>query len=536
MSGDEERHERPERSTAGAVPSGSFAHECPRPAAPAAPPSSRPARWCRRETPTPTTQRDLGIAYKEMGLYDAAVAEFAKLVDDPDHEVFALTMMGECYEAEGAPAEALLHYKKALNRPQARDEEATQLYYQLGRVFHALGDQSEALYFFEKVARRSPDYDDVAQRVETLRAQGVAPQSAARQARNARAWMRRAGQQQPALIASRISASMPPSLLDRAAAYFQRAPGPHRRRARGDRRPALPRGPLGPARRRRRAHPRARRGGALREGGRQLLRRPRRAAARSSPASLPGEGPAFRATGVSLVLHPRSPHVPTVHANFRRIERGSAGWFGGGADLTPYYLRDEDAVHFHRTLKAASATATTPSLFPRFKAWCDQYFFIPHRGEPRGVGGIFFDYLGAGAEGRPEKRWPPPDEPRRSAIPSALSPSCAAWATPSCRPTCPSSSGTATRPGPRRSAAGSSIRRGRYVEFNLVYDRGTIFGLKTDGRVESILMSLPTKRAGSMLTSRPPAAGRPPLRPPSERQRNWADGLKLMNHVDVDAS
>jgi pilus assembly protein FimV len=122
-----------------------------------------------------TTSRDLGIAYKEMGLYDAAVAEFAKLVDDPEHEVFALTMMGECYESRGAPAEALLHYKKALNRPGVRDEEATQLYYQLGRVFHTLGDESEALYFFEKVARRSPRHEDVAQRIQSLRAQGVAP-------------------------------------------------------------------------------------------------------------------------------------------------------------------------------------------------------------------------------------------------------------------------------------------------------------------------------------------------------------------------
>jgi pilus assembly protein FimV len=122
-----------------------------------------------------TTQRDLGIAYKEMGLYDAAVAEFGRLVDDPEHEVFALTMMGECYESRGAPAEALLHYKKALNRPRVRDEEATQLYYQLGRVFHTLGDEGEALYFFEKVARRSPKHEDVAQRIQTLRAQGVAP-------------------------------------------------------------------------------------------------------------------------------------------------------------------------------------------------------------------------------------------------------------------------------------------------------------------------------------------------------------------------
>jgi tetratricopeptide (TPR) repeat protein len=121
------------------------------------------------------TFRDLGIAYKEMGLYDAAIAEFGKLVEESQHEVFALTMMGECYEAKGAPAEALLHYKKALNRPEVRDDEATQLYYQLGRVFHTLGDAGEALYFFEKVARRSPNFADVAQRVSMLRAQGVAP-------------------------------------------------------------------------------------------------------------------------------------------------------------------------------------------------------------------------------------------------------------------------------------------------------------------------------------------------------------------------
>jgi tetratricopeptide (TPR) repeat protein len=121
------------------------------------------------------TYRDLGIAYKEMGLHDAAIAEFSKLEQDPHHEVFALTMMGEIYEAKGAPAEALLHYKKALNRPEVRDEEATQLYYQLGRVFHTLGDVGEALYFFEKVARRSPNFADVAQRVSSLRAQGVAP-------------------------------------------------------------------------------------------------------------------------------------------------------------------------------------------------------------------------------------------------------------------------------------------------------------------------------------------------------------------------
>ena len=157
----------------GAVPGGPFVemsgdargeptHITPRAVVPAGDPDS-------------TTQRDLGIAYKEMGLFDAAVAEFSKLVDDPEHEVFALTMMGECFESRGTPSEAMIHYKRALNRPQVRDEEATQLYYQLGRVFHTLGDESEALYFFEKVARRSPKHEDVAQRIAALRAQGVAP-------------------------------------------------------------------------------------------------------------------------------------------------------------------------------------------------------------------------------------------------------------------------------------------------------------------------------------------------------------------------
>jgi coproporphyrinogen III oxidase len=91
--------------------------------------------------------------------------------------------------------------------------------------------------------------------------------------------------------------------------------------------------------------------------------------------------------------------VPTVHANFRRLQRGTGGWFGGGADLTPYYLRPEDARHFHRTLKQA-CDERDPTFYPRFKAWCDDYFFIPHRGEARGIGGIFFDYLGAGASAR----------------------------------------------------------------------------------------------------------------------------------------
>jgi coproporphyrinogen III oxidase len=129
--------------------------------------------------------------------------------------------------------------------------------------------------------------------------------------------------------------------------------------------------------------------------------------------ALPGEGLRFRATGVSMVLHPKSPRIPTVHANVRHIQRGSAGWFGGGADLTPYYVVSEDAAHFHRTLRAA-CDAHDGSFHRRFKRWCDDYFFLPHRNEPRGVGGIFYDYLGAGAERTAGQLASEPPSPREA--------------------------------------------------------------------------------------------------------------------------
>ena len=110
-------------------------------------------------------------------------------------------------------------------------------------------------------------------------------------------------------------------------------------------------------------------------------------------ARLPGVGSTFYATGVSLVLHPRSPMIPTVHANFRFIRKGNHCWFGGGADLTPYYPNREDVNHFHRVLRDG-CDRSDPSWYPRFKAWCDSYFYLPHRQETRGVGGIFFDYVG----------------------------------------------------------------------------------------------------------------------------------------------
>ena len=237
---------------------------------------------------------------------------------------------------------------------------------------------------------------------------------------------------------------------------------------------------------------------------------------------MPGDGSRFRACGVSLVLHPRSPHIPTVHANFRRIERGGVGWFGGGTDLTPYYLREEDAVHFHRTLKSA-CDRHDPVLFPRFKTWCDRYFFIAHRGEARGVGGVFFDYLGAGTEQQAgEPVWPHSSpvetEPERAfsflrglgdAFLGAYLPIVERHRT---------ESWTAEE---RR---WQLIRRGRYVEFNLVYDRGTVFGLKTDGRVESILMSLPNEARWEYAHEPTPGSREAAMQAALKTQRDWANG------------
>jgi coproporphyrinogen III oxidase len=187
-------------------------------------------------------------------------------------------------------------------------------------------------------------------------------------------------------------------------------------------------------------------------------------------AQLPGDGARFFACGVSLVLHPRSPRVPTVHANFRCLQRGAALWFGGGADLTPYYPVREDVLHFHRTWKAV-CDRHDPEFYPRFKAWCDRYFYLPHRRETRGVGGIFFDDL---------RRDPERD--------LAFVADAGAAFLDAYLPIVERRRG---EPWGERERAFQLLRRGRYVEFNLLYDRGTTFGLKTDGRTESILMSMP---------------------------------------------
>ena len=190
---------------------------------------------------------------------------------------------------------------------------------------------------------------------------------------------------------------------------------------------------------------------------------------------MPGQGRSFRACGVSLVLHPRSPMVPTTHANFRCLAKGDALWFGGGADLTPYYFFHEDAVHFHRVLADACDRHRPVGDYERFKAWCDDYFFLPHRNETRGVGGVFFDYLGAKGEH--------PIEQVFDFVRDIGSSFAQAYI--------PIAQRRQPTPYTETERTWQLRRRGRYVEFNLIYDRGTLFGLKTNGRIESILMSLP---------------------------------------------
>ncbi len=187
-------------------------------------------------------------------------------------------------------------------------------------------------------------------------------------------------------------------------------------------------------------------------------------------------GAPFEAMGVSLVMHPRNPYVPTAHMNVRMFAALPAGqdpvvWFGGGMDLTPYYGFEDDARHFHRTC-AASLAPFGADKYPRFKQWCDDYFFLKHRGEPRGVGGVFFDDFAEGgfdagfamirSVGDAFIEAYRPIVQRRRAMPYG-----------------------------ERERDFQAYRRGRYVEFNLVFDRGTLFGLQSGGRTESILMSMP---------------------------------------------
>jgi coproporphyrinogen III oxidase len=193
-------------------------------------------------------------------------------------------------------------------------------------------------------------------------------------------------------------------------------------------------------------------------------------------------GRRWEAMGVSLVLHPRNPWCPTSHMNVRFFVAEKAGeepvwWFGGGMDLTPYYGFEEDAVHFHRSCADALAPFGA-GVHPKYKAWCDRYFFLKHRNEARGIGGIFFDDLNEGGEGGAT-----PFQRCQALMQSVGEHFTAAYL--------PIIERRREIPYGERERDFQAYRRGRYVEFNLVWDRGTLFGLQSGGRTESILMSLP---------------------------------------------
>jgi coproporphyrinogen III oxidase len=188
----------------------------------------------------------------------------------------------------------------------------------------------------------------------------------------------------------------------------------------------------------------------------------------------------FFACGLSLVLHPRNPFVPTVHANWRYFElynsegEITAQWFGGGQDLTPYYLFEEDATHFHKICKQA-CDRNHPEFYPKYKSRCDEYFFNSHRGEARGIGGLFFDYLKETDQISMQQWYNFVTDIGDSFLEAYV----------------PIVEKRMNKPYKPENRDWQEIRRGRYVEFNLVHDKGTLFGLKTNGRIESILMSLP---------------------------------------------
>jgi coproporphyrinogen III oxidase len=217
-------------------------------------------------------------------------------------------------------------------------------------------------------------------------------------------------------------------------------------------------------------------------------------------------GRSFEALGVSLVMHPANPYVPTSHFNVRLFVARAAGvdpvwWFGGGFDLTPYYGFEEDAVHWHRVAREACAPFGA-DVYPRFKRWCDEYFYLRHRGEPRGIGGLFFDDLSAWGFER-----------CFAFVRSVADHYLEAYL--------PIVGRRKDTPYGERERDFQVYRRGRYVEFNLVYDRGTLFGLQTGGRTESVLMSLPPLVAWRYNWAPPPGSPEARLYEVFLRPRDW---------------
>jgi len=237
-------------------------------------------------------------------------------------------------------------------------------------------------------------------------------------------------------------------------------------------------------------------GKVFERGGVNLSRVQGKALPPSASASRPQlAGRPFDAMGVSLVLHPRNPYCPTVHMNVRFFSAGDTWWFGGGMDLTPYYGFEEDARHFHAMCKLA-----VRNEYPRFKKWCDEYFFVKHRGEPRGIGGIFFDDLA--------------DEGAFELTKSVGDRFLAAYV--------PIIDKRKDLPYGERERSFQAYRRGRYVEFNLVYDRGTLFGLQSGGRTESILMSMPPHAAWRYDWKPAPGSPEEKLYTDFLKPRDWA--------------
>ena len=212
-------------------------------------------------------------------------------------------------------------------------------------------------------------------------------------------------------------------------------------------------------------------------------------------------GRSYEAMGVSLVLHPRNPYCPTVHMNVRHFSAGDTWWFGGGMDLTPYYGFEEDARHFHAACKQALAPFGT-DYYPRFKRWCDEYFHLKHRNEARGIGGIFFDDL---ADGELDFSF---------RLVRAVGDAFLGAYLPILEKRRRMGFG-------ERERAFQLYRRGRYVEFNLVYDRGTLFGLQSGGRTESILMSLPPHAAWRYDWQPAPGSAEAKLHTDFLKPRDW---------------